>query len=213
MMSKKRFAFLFTVFVLCLAQLQIAAAAGIQTIPGPVDLPPGAMSYGNIAKSTGLDPNIVAAVIGVVGLLVGSFLTILGTYFLRFLDVRREDRREEAFMLRERQEKEFQLKQEIYKNFLTDLGLMEGFLLHKSENAKIKDVESLNAEWTTMEIKMNLVCSPAIRQLLDELQEELLGAAKKRFEGGKVELGEQYLAKRGELLDAIREDIDLFQTN
>ena len=90
---------------------------------------------------------------------------------------------------------------------------MEGFLLQKSENAKIKDVESLNAEWTTMEIKMNLVCSPAIRRLLDELQEELLAAAKKRFEGGKVELGEQYLNKRGELLDAIREDIDLFQTN
>jgi hypothetical protein len=211
-MSKQRFALFITAILLSLASFHIVSAAGMEIIPTPTDVPPGTMSYGNIAKSTGLDPNIVAALIGVIGILVGSFLTILGTYFLRFLDVRREDKREEAFMVRERKEKEFQIKQEIYKNFLTDLGLMEGFLLHKSENVAMKDVESFNAEWTKMEIKMNLVCSTKIRQLLDEVQEELLSIAKERFDGGKAELSQTYMAKRGELLDAIREDIDLFQT-
>ncbi len=210
-MSKQRFALLLSVAVLSLAYVHVASAAGMQIIPGPVDLPPGTMSYGNLAKSTGVDPNIVAAIIGVVGLLVGSFLTILGTYFLRFLDVKREDRREELFMVRERKEKEFQIKQEIYKNFLTDLGMMESFLLHKAENTGIKDTETFNGEWTKMEIKMNLVCSTRIRQLLDEVQEELIAISKKRFEGGKVDLGGKYLEKRGELLNAIREDIDLFQ--
>lgn len=212
-MSKQRFNLFLTVLILTLVQVQFASAAGTTIIPSPTDLPPGAMSYGNLAKSTGLDPNIVAAVIGVVGLLVGSFLTILGTYFLRYLDVRREDRREELFMVRERKEKEFQMKQEIYKNFLTDLGQIESFLLHKAENANIKDTESFNAEWTKMEIKMNLVCSAQVRQLLDEVQEELVTTAKKRFEGGKVALEAGYIGKRGELLDAIREDIDLFQSS
>lgn len=212
-MSKQKIAFMIVVASLLSLQAHMVLAAGMEIIPVPGDLPPGAMSYGNIAKSTGLDPNIVAAVIGVVGLLFGSFLTILGTYFLRFLDVRREDRREEAFMVRERKEKEFQLKQEIYKNFLTDLGSMESFLLNKTEDSAIKDVESFNAEWTKMEIKMNLICSTTIRQLLDEVQEELIAIAKSRFAGGKVELGTKYINKRGELLDAIREDIDLFQTH
>ncbi|MFO0780815.1 MAG: hypothetical protein U0519_02925 [Candidatus Gracilibacteria bacterium] len=211
-MSKQRTAILLAALAITMIQFQIVSAAGMEIIPTPTDLPPGAMSYGNVAKG-GLDPNIVAAVIGVVGLLVGSFLTIMGTYFLRFLDVRREDKREEAFMVRERKEKEFQIKQEIYKNFLTDLGFMEGFLLNKADAANMKDTESFNAEWTKMEIKMNLVCSAKIRQLLDELQEILVATAKKRFEGGKVELAGAYLEKRGELLDAIREDIDLFQSN
>lgn len=210
-MSKQRFALLLTVLALCLTQAHIVSAATTTIIPSPIDIPPGAMSYGNLAKSTGMDPNIVAAMIGVIGLLVGSFLTILGTYFLRHLDVRREDRREESFMVRERKEKEYQIKQEIYKNFLTDLGQMESFLLHKGENSHMKDTESFNGEWSKMEIKMNLVCSPKVRQLLDEVQEVLVGIAQKRFDGGKVELGTEYLEKRGELLDAIREDIDLFQ--
>lgn len=211
-MSKQRTAILLAALAITMVQFQIVSAAGMEIIPTPTDLPPGAMSYGNVAKG-GLDPNIVAAVIGVVGLLVGSFLTIMGTYFLRFLDVRREDKREEAFMVRERKEKEFQIKQEIYKNFLTDLGFMEGFLLNKADAANMKDTESFNAEWTKMEIKMNLVCSAKIRQLLDELQEILVSTAQKRFEGGKVDLAGGYLEKRGELLDAIREDIDLFQSN
>ena len=210
-MTKKRILQLMTVTVICLAQMQAAFAATTTIIPMANDLPPGAMSYGNLAKSTGIDPNIMAAVIGVVGLLVGSFLTILGTYFLRYLDVKRENQREELFMVRERKEKEFQIKQEIYKGFLTDMGRIEGFLLNKSPVEHLKDIESLNAEWTTMEIKMNLVCSLSIRTLLDEVQEEVLAIGKKRFAGGKVELGPAYLDKRGELLDAIRKDIDLFQ--
>ena len=60
---------------------------------------------------------------------------------------------------------------------------------------------------------MNLVCSSAIRELLDVVQEELMNIANQRFEGNKVELGTEYIAKRGALLDAIREDIDLFQAN
>ena len=114
-------------------------------------------------------------------------------------------------MVRERLEKEFQIKQEIYKGFLTDMGRIEGFLLNKGSHESIKDTESLNAEWTTMEIKMNLVCSKQIRTLLDEVQEEVLTIGKKRFAGAKVELTPAYLDKRGELLDAIRADIDLFQ--
>ncbi len=212
-MSKQRFVLFLTAILFAVSFVHIAGAASMEIIPTAADLPPGAMSYGNVAKSTGLDPNIVAAVIGVVGLLVGSFLTILGTYFLRFLDVRREDKREEAFMVRERKEKEFQIKQEIYKGFLTDLGHMESFLINKAEHPAMKDEESFVSEWNKMEIKMNLVCSPHIRQLLNEVQASLVDIAKKRFSGGKVELGKDYHEKRSELLEAIREDIDLFQNS
>jgi len=210
MTPKQKFALILASAILFCVQISQVSAAEI--IPAPADLPPGAMSYGNLAKSTGMDPNVVAAIIGVVGLLVGSFLTISGTYFLRYLDVRREDRREEAFIVRERKEKEFQIKQEIYKNFLTELGLMESFIVNKTEHETMKDEESFNAEWTKMEIKMNLVCSAAMRTLLDELQEQLVALAKKRFVGSKGELTPEYLAKRGELLEALREDINLIQT-
>jgi hypothetical protein len=197
-MSKPRFALFLTITVSFMAAAQLAHA---DLIPGAASLPTG-----TIGQS--LDPNILAAIIGMTGVLIGSILTMIGTYFLRFLDVRREDKREEAFMLRERKEKEFQIKQEIYKNFLTDLGQTESFL-------GIKDIENFNAEWTKMEIKMNLVCSNDIRKLLNELQDQLGGIAKKRFadKDNKSELTESYIEKRGELLDAIREDIDLFQSN
>ena len=193
-----------------LTQFNLAHAA-IQMIPVPGDLPPGTMSYGNLSKGTGIDPNILAAIIGVIGLFMGTFLTLLGTYFLRFLDVKREDKREELFLVRERKEKEYQLKQEIYKNFLTELGHLESFLLHKVDHPQLKDIEAFNGEWTKMEIKMNLVCTAKIRQLLDEAQEDLMDTAKKRFSGSGVDLSADYLKHRSMLLDAIRTDIDLFQ--
>jgi len=206
-MNKKSF---FTIAILMvLFQVNLAHAA-IEVIPAALDLPPGAISYGNIANGTGVDPNIAAAIIGVAGLFIGTFLTLLGTYFLRFLDVRREDKREEMFMVRERKEKEFQIKQEIYKIFLTELGILESFLLHKAEHPDIKDIEAFNGEWSKMEIKMNLVCTGKIRQLLDEVQEELVEIAKKRFGGAGVDLSADYLNLRNMLLEAIREDIDLF---
>ena len=209
-MIKSRTVLLAATGIICAMQIQMVLAAPIEMIPFN-DLPPGTIGSSSGGSTSGFDPNILAAVIGVVGLLIGSFLTILGTYFLRFLDVKRENKREELFMVRERKEKEFQIKQEIYKGFLTDMGRIEGFLLNKSDVDNIRDIDSLNAEWTTMEIKMNLVCSKEIRTLLDEVQEEIMTIGKKRFSGGKVELTGAYLDKRSELLDAIREDIDLFQ--
>lgn len=210
-MSKQRFALFLTIAIVFAVQIHgFSIVKAVDLISLPNDVPPGTMSYGNVAK-TGLDPNIVAAMIGVTGLLIGSLLTIFGTYFLRFLDVKREDKREEFFMMRERKEKEYQIKQEIYKNFLNDLGLIEAFLMHRAENTHIKDIESFNAEWTKIEIKMNLVCTSDMRRLLDSLQEELISLSKKRLEGNKVELAGEYIEKRDALLDAIREDMDLFQ--
>jgi len=188
--------------VLFLSYTAIAAA----TVPFPQatpDLPPGAMSYGNADKGTfGMDPNIIAAVIGVAGLLIGSIITILATYFMRWMDVRREDRREDLLMERSRREKEFQIKQEIYKNFLNELAQLESF--------QYKDLDSFKRAWTKTEINIDLVASPAVRQAKDIVQSEMLGAAEQNLKAGSAALNPEYLKNRDILLQAIREDIDVF---
>lgn len=196
-----------TLIFLAAAGLVFAGYAAIAyaatPFPQTADLPPGAMSYGNVDRGTfSSDPNIVAAIIGVVGLLVGSIITILATYFMRWMDVRREDKREDLLTERNRREKEFQMKQEIYKNFLNELAQLESF--------QYKDLDSFKKAWTKTEINIDLVASPAVRQAKDTVQAEMMAAAEQNLKSGAASLGSEYLRNRDALLQAIREDIDIF---
>ena len=179
-----------------------AALAAPQMIAPPADLPPGAMSYGNVSKGNlAADPNIVAAVIGVGGLIVGSAITIFSTAVIRRFDIKREDRREEIMLERYKKEKEYNIKQEIYKNFLNELALMETF--------SYKDAETFKRDWIKTEVKIDLVASPKVRQAKEKLQKELLILAEKNIKSDSANITTEYIKCRDEMLEAIRADIDL----
>lgn len=181
-----------------------SAPAMAQIIGLPNDLPPGAMSYEGIVSGELLsDPNILAALIGVGGLLVGSFITIFATYFIRWMDVRREDKRERLIMKQNKKEKEYQMKQELYRNFLGELAHLETF---EQEN-----IDDFRRAWTRMEVKVDLVASPRVRTAKEKLQKELLDLAEKNLKTKKTVMSEGYIQTRDELLNAIREDIDILQ--
>jgi len=200
-MKKQNLFFLSAALLLTIGYAYTAFAA-VPFPQAPADLPPGAMSYGNANTGTSMDPNIIAAVIGVVGLLVGSVITILATYFMRWMDVRREDKREDLLIERSRREKEFQIKQEIYKNFLNELAQLESF--------QQKDLDGFKKAWTKTEINIDLVASPEVRRAKDIVQSEMMGAAEQNFKSGAASLGPDYLKNRDILLQAIRDDIDIF---
>lgn len=180
------------------------APAFAQVIALPNDLPPGTMSYEGLVSGELLsDPNILAALIGVGGLLVGSLITILATYFIRWMDVRREDKRERLIMKQNKKEKEYQMKQELYRNFLGELAHLETF---EQDN-----IDDFRRAWTRMEVKVDLVASPRVRTAKEKLQKDLLDLAEKNLKAKKTSMSEAYVATRDELLDAIREDIDILQ--
>lgn len=195
-----RFSFL-SGLVLNLTAIANAAPTMINV---PADLPPGVLPSGLAAGSMGLDANIIAALIGVSGLVIGSVITILASYVMRWMDVRREDKREDLLMERNRKEKEYAIKQEIYRGFLDDLAHIETF--------QFKDLDLFKKEWTKMEIKIDLVASTKVRAAKDLIQAELLDVAEKNIRSGGATLGESYIQNRDELLKAIRADIDILQS-
>jgi hypothetical protein len=174
----------------------------------PVDLPPGAMSYGNeSAADTNsgalpADPNIVAAVIGVAGLLAGSMITILATYFMRWMDVRREDRREDYIAAKSKREKEFALKHENYRDFLTTLAGLESM--------RPKDFTEFKKDWGQAEINLDLAASDQVRQAKELFKASLMAATENAYETGSPAFDPSYAENRDALIKAIREDIDLF---
>ena len=94
------------------------------------------------------------------------------------------------------------MKQEIYKNFLNELANLESF--------QQKDLDSFKKAWTRTEINIDLVASQAVRTAKDIVQAEMIGAAEQNFRSGTAALSPQYLQNRDALLQAIREDIDIF---
>ncbi len=198
-MKKQRIFSLFFFLFLFLLNFKLAHAAS-NIINQPADLPPGAMNFGADATPYG-DPNIIAAIIGVVGLMIGSLITILATYFIRWLDIRREDQKDEMMMERMTFEKQYQMKQEIYKQLLNELALLETF--------QIKDLENFNKELTKAEIKLDLISSEKVRSTKDLLKRELQNLASINLKNNSADLSQTYLNLREELLFAIREDLKM----
>jgi hypothetical protein len=185
-----------------LSLILIPAALAAINVPLPNDLPPGAMSYGNVSSGKlPFDPNIIAAVIGVVGLLVGSIITIFATYFIRWMDMRREDKRERHLMEKDRKEKTFQMKQEVYKNFLNELSNLESFIQ--------ADLETFKRDLIKTDMKLDLVAPDEIRDTNETLKNMLLAIAEKNYKNKSIALTDEYLLNRETLLKAIRKDIDL----
>ncbi len=178
----------------------VCLAASTIEIPSPADLPPGALNYDS-PSNLPLDANIIAAIIGVVGLLVGSFITIGTTIIMRHFDIQRENKREELLFQKERKEKAYQIKQEIYKNFLHELAQLETF--------NFNDFESFKKEWTKSEVKVDLVASMKLREAKEKLQLELFNIGEKNIKQNTAQLSPIYLKNRDILLEAIREDIDI----
>ena len=190
--------------ILIVAAIAIFAPAvfAATTVQLPNDLPPGSMSYGNVSTSQlPADPNIIAAVIGVAGLLIGSIITILATYFIRWMDVRREDRREKMWAEKDRKEKTFRMKQEVYKNFLDELSDLETF--------SKPDLDTFRRELIKTDIKLDLVASEEVRETNENLKNLLMAIAEKNYKSKSIALTEEDLAQREVLLKEIRKDIDL----
>lgn len=186
-----------------LLQINSLALAATPFPPQPLDLPPGTVSYGNANQGNlSTDPNVIAAIIGVTGLLVGSAVTIFATMLMRWMDIRRENKREDLLIERSKKEKGFQIKQELYKNFLNELAHLESF--------QYKDLDTFKKEWTKTEVKVDLVASENVRNAKEIVQEELMNIAEKNLKAGSATLSPNYLKNRDALLKAIREDIDIF---
>lgn len=200
-MKKYIYVALFALFLVLFANTAFAITP---IIPQPLDLPPEAIDFdGDQVTNPFRDPNIMAAMIGVGGLLLGSFIMILATYMMRWMDNRREDKREDLLILRNKKEKEYQMKQEIYRHFLNELADLETFSLPSFDEFK--------REWNRTEIKVDLIASDKVRELKQALQTELLNLAEKNIKDKKAHLSGKFMTSRDELLEAIREDIDILQ--
>ena len=179
------------------------AMAATNLMPS-TDLPVGAVasSSGNILGLP-IDSNIAAAIIGVTGVLIGSGITFMATLFMRSLDIKHEEEREKAFMEQNRKEKEYQIKQEVYRDFLKELAGLETF--------HFKTIEEFQREWTKTEIKVDLVASEKLRAVKETLQAELYNIAEKNIKAGTATLSPNYLKLRENLLDSIREDMGILK--
>ena len=171
--------------------------------------------FEELLKNPDAAGQVIGAVIGVIGLFVGTLITIFTSFFMRSLDIKREERKEQAMQERMRKEKEFNLKQEIYSNFISELAALENFI-SKQGNTSInpENFEKFDHEWTKIEIKVDLIASKKVYTLKEKMQKELFDLAKKRFaskENAKLELSSDYMGARQKLLQAIREDMEIFQ--
>lgn len=155
---------------------------------------------------------VLGAVIGVIGLFVGTFITIFTSFLIRHMDIRREERREQAELSRAKKEKAFALKQEIYSHFISELASLENFITKKTTNSSLKTFENFDNEWTRIEIKVDLVSNEEVKELKDNLSKELMELAETRFatkEAKETALSPEYLQNRQALLEAIRQDMEI----
>ena len=68
---------------------------------------------------------LVGAFIGVIGLIIGTIISIITSLLIRYLDNKREEKKDEYAEAREKKNKEFQLKQQVYLTFISELGNAE----------------------------------------------------------------------------------------
>ncbi len=150
-----------------------------------------------------MDPTILASVIGVLGIILGSLMTILSETILRHFDLKREDQREAILVERRRKEKEYQIKQELYKVFLGELASLETFAY--------ADQSEFQRDWIKTEVKLDLVASPEVRAVKEKIQKEIFALAEKNIGSKNLTLSPAYFGLRDELLQAIKKDIAIFQ--
>lgn len=200
MLKKKTFILTFSTVSLLSSTSQAFAAP---TIKAP-DTPPGMLSFGgNLSNNLLADPNIIAASIGVIGLIFGCLITIFATYFIRWLDVKREDKRERLVIEQNKREKEYQMKQELYRKFLDELADLETF--------EVNNINNFKRNWARIEVKVDLVASEKVRFTKEDLQKTLFDLAENNIKKKTTTISSDYIKTRDELLAAIREDIDIFQ--
>jgi len=155
---------------------------------------------------------LVGALIGLGGMLLGTFLSVVITFLIRNLDLKKEKLNEEMNFKKEKATRELQLKEAIYSQFLSELAYLENFITKKPNSVmQLKDMANFDSEWTRTEIKVDLIAKEEVRTLKEQLQVELMALAEKRFEGQPIQLTKTYTQNRDKLLDAIRKDMDIFQ--
>ena len=156
---------------------------------------------------------VIGAIIGVTGLFIGTFITILTSFIVRYMDIKREERKELSSIKKAKKEKEFYLKQEIYSKFISELASFENFLTKKASNLSVKNLDNFDDEWTRTEIKVELIASPKVSDLKDRLSEELINLAETKFSqkdsSKELSLSETYMDNRTALLEAIRQDMEI----
>lgn len=156
---------------------------------------------------------VIGAIIGVTGLFIGTFITILTSFIVRYMDIKREERKELSSVKKAKKEKEFYLKQEIYSKFISELASFENFLTKKNSNLSVKNLDNFDDEWTRTEIKVELIASPKVSDLKDQLSEELINLAETKFSqkdsSKELSLSGTYMKNRTALLEAIRQDMEI----
>lgn len=156
---------------------------------------------------------VVGAMIGVIGLFIGTFITIITSFIVRYMDIKREERKEHANLNKSKKEKEFYLKQEIYSKFISELASFENFLTKKPSGLSLKNLDTFDDEWTRTEIKVDLIASEKVALLKNQLSEELINLAETKFAqkdaSKEVTLSPAYMTNRTRLLEAIREDMGI----
>ncbi len=168
--------------------------------------------FDQIARDPEALGQVLGAVIGVIGLFVGTFITIFTSFLIRHMDIRREERREQTELSRAKREKAFVLKQEIYSQFISELASLENFITKKANNSNLKTFENFDNEWTRIEIKVDLVSNEEVKELKDNLSKELMELAETRFatkEAKEMALSPEYLQNKQDLLEAIRQDMEI----
>lgn len=171
--------------------------------------------FQDLLKNPDAAGQVIGAVIGVIGLVIGALISIFTTLIMRSLDIKREKRNEKTMLERQRKEKEFNLKQEIYSHFISELATLENFISKQgTTSVNPENFEKFDHEWTKIEIKVDLIANKKVYDLKEKMQEELFALAKTRFsnkENIKLQLSSDYMNARQKLLEAIREDMGIFQ--
>ena len=171
--------------------------------------------FEELLKNPDAAGQIIGAVIGVIGLFIGTFISIIITLIMRSLDIKREKRSEQTMLKRQKKEKEFNLKQEIYSHFISELATLENLISKQGISSNNPDnFEKFDYEWTKIEIKVDLIANQKVYDLKEKMQEELFELARKKFaskENIKLQLSSDYMSARQKLLEAIREDMGIFQ--
>ncbi|MBD3270529.1 hypothetical protein GF376_03300 [Candidatus Peregrinibacteria bacterium] len=153
---------------------------------------------------------IIGASIGVIGLFIGTFITIIISLLTRQLDIRREEKKEEIYLRRDKKEKEFSIKREVYTKFIAELAALENFISNQGNHElNIKSLEKFKTEWNKTEIKVDLIAPPPVKELKEKLQNELFEMAENKFADKSSGLSEEYTTNRDNLLQAIREDMEI----
>jgi hypothetical protein len=160
--------------------------------------------FSQISQNPEVLGQVIGAMIGVAGLIIGTIITIFTSLIIRRLDIHRENKKEELYQTREQRQKEFRLRRQIYTEFLNKLSDLEETLIQKKFQGNINEFHQY---WSNLSIKLDLVAGSAVAETKDVFETGLFKFAKSSLQGKPD--NSEYIEGRIKLIQAIRKDMDL----